>query len=231
MKPKTLPCLLALLSVGATVNVHILKNGPVSASWSAYSLYDFPAGSTEPASGDVATLAIPIPNDDVEYVSFLTTATDPILLGDLTGKTITATLSISAAGTPVFIFNFEGESWDTCPAPPNVRLYFTTTSGMYDLDDANANETQYWWADSASTNLCPGLNATLAASLLDPSQWSDSQGNSASNPQYTAAFFGAVRNVRQIGLAFGGGCFYDVGVGVAEDSGTAEFHLINFTLY
>jgi hypothetical protein len=231
MKPEKVLCLAALLSVGAAVDVHSLRKGPESASWNAYNLYGIPSGSTESTNGEAATLAIPIPINDIEYVSFLTTSTDPNVLGDLSGKMIRATISISAIGVPEFIFNFEGSSWDTCPAQANVRLYFTTTGGMYDLDDANTNETQYWWADVAGTNLDVGLDTTLTASLLDPSQWLDSQGNPGSNPQYTAAFFEAVQNVRQIGLAFGGGCFYDVGVGVAEDSGSAEFHLINYTVY
>ncbi len=231
MKLKILPGLAALLSVGATVNVHVVKNAPVSASWSAYSLYDTSSGSTEPTNGDVATLAIPVPNRNIQCVSFLTTTTDPNLLGDLAGKTIRATFGVSTIGTPTFIYNFEGYSWNTCPAPANVRLYFTTTAGMYDLDNAVTNETQYWWADIAGTNLEAGLDATLTASLLDPSQWSDEEGNSGSNPQYTAAFFDAVSNVQQIGLAFGGGCFYDVGVGMAKGGGTAYFHLESFTVY
>lgn len=188
MKSQKLLCLLALCSIGATIDVHILRNGPMSVSWNAYGLYDTPFGSTEPTNGDIATLAIPIPDNDVEYVSFLTTTTDPHLVGDLTGKTLNAVISVSTVGTPVFIFGFEGSSWDTCPAPPNVRIYFTTTGDMYDLDDANTNETQYWWADTACTNLAAGLNATLTASLLDPSQWSDSQGNSGSDPVHRCVF-------------------------------------------
>jgi hypothetical protein len=49
-------------------------------------------------------------------------------------------------------------------------------------------------------------------------------------PRFTAAFYDAVANVHQIGLAFGGGCFYDVGVGVAKGGARADFHLKDFTV-
>jgi hypothetical protein len=230
MNPKYLLGLLALFSIAATPNVRFVRTQPVSTVWNAYSLWEVPSGSAESTNGDMATMAVPVPNNSVECVSFLTTTTDPSLLGDLTGKTISATISITSVGTPMFVYNFEGYSWNTCPAPASVRIYFTTTTGMYDLDDANANETQYWWADIACAKLSGRLNTTLTAELSDPTQWSDSQGNSAADPQYTEAFLEAVKNVGQIGLAFGGGCFYDTGVGQAKGSGRSVFHLKNYTV-
>ncbi len=158
-------------------------------------------------------------------VSFLTT---PCINGDLTGETITASISITTTGRPCFVYGFEGYPWNTCPSGANVRLYFSCAPGPYDLDQANADECGYWWADFAAGSVNDILDATLTASLTDPSQWSDSQGVSgADEPE---AFFVAVQNIAQVGLAFGGGCFYDTGVGIGKGGGSATFHLKNYVV-
>lgn len=63
---------------------------------------------------------------------------------------------------------------------------------------------------------------------FDPAHWSDAFGHSAADPNYTAAFLAAIANVQQIGVSFGGGCFFDVGIAVLPNTGTAVFHLISY---
>ena len=156
-------------------------------------------------------------------VSFLTT--DGIG-GDLSGDTITATVAVESIGVPTFVYGYEGQPWNTCPAPASVRLYFTTVAGSYDLSNADEQYTNYWWSTSGMS-LCSivGDFAILSNTLADPSAWSDSRGVSgADEPK---AFFAAAHNVAQVGFSFGGGCFYDTGVGVAKDS-SATFIIKNF---
>ncbi|HYM96195.1 MAG TPA: hypothetical protein VET26_02745 [Candidatus Sulfotelmatobacter sp.] len=131
-------------------------------------------------------------------------------LGDLTGKTITATFEISGANTPFIYF---GEP--SCGTNNStVRLFFlTSNAGGFD-------ETHYWWSNPTSFVLSNTSSAiTLTASLGDPSSWSDFFGHFGDDPGFPG-FTNAVSNVTTIGLSFGGGCFFENGVGTVDGSGT-----------
>jgi hypothetical protein len=59
--------------------------------------------------------------------------------------------------------------------------------------------------------------------MSDPSQWSDWHGQKGdSSSGVTAAFDSAISKVSEIGLSFGGGCFFENGVSIT--SGTATFN-------
>jgi hypothetical protein len=145
----------------------------------------------------------------------------PTLLGDLTGKTVSASLSISGAG----IFTYYGEP--SCAGPvtefgplPNVRFYFqTSNAGGFD-------ETHYWWSNPVSWTLS---NSSMNISnQFNGALWSDYYGHFGSDPAYAAGFAAAVSNVTAIGLSFGGGCFFENGVGTTNGSGT--FTLNSYTV-
>src|SRR4029077_14051885 len=96
----------------------------------------------------------------------------------------------------------------------NVRFFFeTSNSGGFD-------ETHYWWSNPMSYSL---LNATSTGTTLTNSfngaAWSDYFGHFGIGP-YAAAFQAALSNVTLIGLSFGGGCFFENGVGTTDGSGT-----------
>jgi len=135
------------------------------------------------------------------------------LLGDLTGKTVSATYDISGV-TGSFIF------YGACGiTPANVRLYFETNNN-------DLGESQYWWSNPESRTLANGPD-TLMASLI-PSNWSDRDGHKGTfDGAHMAAFAASVSDVQQIGVSFGGGCFFANGVGTSDGSGT--FKLTNFT--
>jgi hypothetical protein len=225
---------LLLLSVAA------LRGGPPAPSspWLLYSWAN--NGNYNPSSafgsgGDLSTFSFPAAKRNVAFPAFLTTTVDSAVLGDLTGKTISATVSLTTTGTPVFIYggNTPWSSWNTtCPVPANTRLYISTNPAAYDLQDASQNENDYWW--SSGPNAAATINASTGTVVLtdtfDPTHWSNAQGHSAADPVYTAAFQAAVANVRQIGVSFGGGCFFDVGVAVKPNTGTAAFHLISYNV-
>src|SRR5215210_218670 len=145
------------------------------------------------------------------------------LLGDLTGKTVSARVGVSV--NPTADFDYYGEP-DACGRQANVRLYFQTDTG------GKFEETDYWWSNPISVDL-EALKAgdqTLAASLSDPSKWSDYNGHFGSDPQYTAAFAEAVKDVQSIGLSFGGGCFFENGVGIKQGTGSGSVRLMDFSV-
>ena len=139
------------------------------------------------------------------------------LLGNINGKTITATISANVSpSTAMFTYFGEGTPSNPCGVPANVRLYFET-SGQFAF-------TNFWWSNPVSVDL-----ATLAASHttmqlianVNPASWSDFNGMFGTTDP--AAFNAAASNVTFIGLSFGGGCFFENGVGVS--GGTGSFKL------
>lgn len=128
------------------------------------------------------------------------------LLGDLTGKTITATYTVTGTSP----FTYYGEP-DACGTAPSARLYFQTSKA------GGFAPTQYWWAHTTGAQqLAPGT-FTLTATLTGD-QWSDWSGKMGNDPVAAAGFTSATANVTGIGLSFGGGCFYENGVAAPNDS-------------
>src|SRR5947209_13021210 len=99
-----------------------------------------------PATGSgsvVATFAFPATPDTALLVTDHGSYKDT-LLGDLTGKTISA--KVSDSGGP---FTYYGASTpgNPCPGSATVRLYFQTKS------PASFSETDYWWSNPLSLPL------------------------------------------------------------------------------
>jgi hypothetical protein len=162
----------------------------------------FKGGVPASVSSGIATFAFPATPDTAllvtDHGSYKGT-----LLGDLTGKTISAT--VSASGGP---FHYFGEPSCGGTVGANVRLFFQTKS------PASFAETDYWWSNPVSLQLNGLTNPTpMSESLSNPGNWSDFFGHFGSDPIYAAAFQAAVKNVTSIGLSFGGGCFFENGVG------------------
>ena len=137
-------------------------------------------------------------------------------LGDLTGRTVTATFTISAASA--FTYWGEGTADNPCVYPANTRLYFTTDNG------GGFAFTHYWWSNPSSAVLANGTFSVTAT--VEPAEWSDWNGQQG--VVVPAGFADAASNVTMIGLSFGGGCFFENGVGTVDGSGT--FTLNAFTV-
>jgi hypothetical protein len=142
------------------------------------------------------------------------------LTGDLTGKMITATFTISGAHTT---FNYGGEP-DGSGVAANVRLYWDSAS----ITKAkNLVATDYWWSNPMSATLANGI-VTLTTTV-NPANWSDYFGAFGNQDQSTTSGFdAAASDVKDIGLSFGGGFFFANGVGTTDGSGT--FTLTSFTV-
>jgi len=176
-------------------------------------------GSVPAASptGAVATFAFPVTPDTAllvtDHGSFKGT-----LLGDLTGKTVKATVSSSSGP---FSYFGQGTPDNPCfPPGANARLFFQTQSS------GSFAETDYWWSNPVSVNL-PATSAQTMTVALTGGNWTDYFGKSGSDPNFAAAFTAAVANVTSIGVSFGGGCFFENGVG-APNGGS--FTLNAFTV-
>src|SRR5215208_3993019 len=141
------------------------------------------------------------------------------LLGDLTGKTVSADVQVTATPGTQFTYYGQGSPSNPCGTPANVRLYFSTQNN-------DLGESQYWWSNPTSYELAAIANGGTVnlSAALDPANWSDRDGHLATyDAAHTAAFNAAVADVQQIGLSYGSGCFFANGVGATN--GTATFTL------
>ena len=145
------------------------------------------------------------------------------LLGDMTGKALSAKVGITVtSGTPVF--TYYGQP-DACGRPANVRFYFRTDTG------GKFEETDYWWSNPMSVDLqvLTASDQTLVANFSNPAEWSNYYGHFGNDPLYAAAFAEAIADVQFVGVSFGGGCFFENGVGIQPGTGSAYFRLMDFT--
>lgn len=86
---------------------------------------------------------------------------------------------------------------------------------------------QSWWGDPARASFVLNQNNTFSVTLKVDYQadWSDWYGEPASGAQ--AMFEGAASHVRELGLSFGGGWFFENGV---EGTGSLTITDITVTL-
>lgn len=133
----------------------------------------------------------------------------------LTGfEALVADIEIMAlAGAPQFVYPTSG---NPCPTPASVRLYLQAGSGYKDSDQFDR-----WWHRDGVV-LAPGV-WTLEGDLTDLTAWSSVYGLRADASAAATAAFRAVLADAQVGMTFGGGCFY--GHGVSVTGGTARFRL------
>jgi hypothetical protein len=185
---------------------------------SGWKIYAYNAGgglSSKQASSD----------SGVAQFEFLSTPDDALLATKQPGgphtslnhKTITATFAIEGAGT----FTYYGDP-DGCNTPANTRLYFNT-NGPFAY-------TNFWWSNPSSATLTAPTTANVQViAIVEPAEWSDWNGKRGTEDLATiAAFEAAASDPDIVGLSFGGGCFFENGVGM--DTGYATFRLISYTI-
>jgi len=181
-------------------------------TWHAVSVWGRPV----PVKAIRNHVALPIPSShgSTSLVAIFTTTNTAELLGDLTGATISSTIQLRTFGNPIMWFGNNTGG----PQHATIRLYFTSTSEPYNLDHGNANTTEYWWANYATVNLSngnyfPAIPGTYTLTVpLNPALWSASHGESGADR--LTEFKESVSHVAQIGFSFGGGSFFDTGIGI-----------------
>ncbi|HYL37687.1 MAG TPA: hypothetical protein VEV17_17360 [Bryobacteraceae bacterium] len=191
-----------------------------------WNVYDFnrPAGKLR--SGTPRSLAIRGTGFDFSFTAetALIGTSHPTyrgdLLGDLSTRTVSARVGITV--TPGTVFSYSGEA-DACGNKPAVRFFFRTNiSGDF-------HETDYWWSDPVSLDIASLASGERSMTVsFDPQNWSDFYGHFGNDPAYADAFNTAVRDVQFIGLSFGGGCFFQNGVGIEPGTGSGIFRVQSF---
>ena len=148
------------------------------------------------------------------YTALLTT-TDPSLTGDLSTKTLTDTISVSGDARSFMTQHNGGDCASNFPAA--VRFYFRSpsASGSSIGTPPAGFYTQFWWSNPVDVKLVSGSQPSqlITAIMSDPNEWSDWNGQRGnSSPAVMEAFLEATHKVLEIGLSFGGECFFETGV-------------------
>jgi hypothetical protein len=184
--------------------------GGVSAFADPAANWQLASGSAQ-GSGGLAGFDFAVP----DKTRLLFNDKDSSFLGDISGTTMTATFTVSGVNdAATFTYGGEGTASNPCVSPATVRLSFVSIP-----PGTKFAFTNYWWADvsPASAVLANG-DFTLTVTVDATQAWSDWNGQPSS--ANAAAFNAAAGNVTAVGLSFGGGCFFENGVGTTDGSGT-----------
>jgi hypothetical protein len=128
----------------------------------------------------------------------------------------TLTISFHIVTQSEVRFNYRLEASNTCSSPATVRAFLQR--GDDDLYAANGR----FWSNPMATILSPG-NFTMAIKL-HPNQWTNVEG------QHDRAGFEALLDkIGNVGITFGGGCFFGHGVNV--EGGSAQFIMSSFAMH
>lgn len=142
---------------------------------------------------------------------------------DISSATLSCTFSLSNSEDVVFRYGGQDIS-NFGPRPASARFSFASVVGYNNQGTGSTNyQFNSTWAEIGTNS----LTGTLTASIT-PGSWSDAGGCAECPPPTEANFWYAVQHVVQIGVAFGGGDFYDVGIATTEGSST--FNLDSFTV-
>ena len=139
------------------------------------------------------------------------------------GKTISMNYKIDVTGSAVFNYVINPDNKCGPGSPGTVRLYFQQAGD--NLSGIGPYEFHRWFSTPAT--LAPGAN-TLSA-VLDGANWISVYGKPGNDLDAAAGFAGAIANVANIGMVFGGGCFAGHGVNI-QGSDTARFKVHSYAI-
>lgn len=146
-------------------------------------------------------------------------------------STLTVKMRVQTTGQPTW--RYDSSPDNDCVYPPHIRPYFAVGE-----NNARYNDTGRWWSNSAQpgTNfeldtLPPNADVTftLVMNLDDPSQFSDADGEFGNlNSTTTSQFAATKKAVGEMGVTWGGGCFFGHGVAVQGGTATITFYEFRF---
>jgi hypothetical protein len=226
-----------------TIDTPSLDPSSETAEWSVYD-YNPSGRGIHPRSGPNSMPATSDGgNASFQFISGTFTAllvtTSSAFTGDLSGKTVSVTVSWSQTG------GFYDQNNGGCqPDLQSTRLYFESPSaaGPSTGSPPAGFYTQFWWSNPDSIQPSPPDSVTLAGDSGGPvamsvslsypltakHNWSDWNGKfNDDSPPVTEGFIEATKHVQMIGLSFGGGCFFENGVST-NDGG--NFTMTDFTV-
>jgi len=196
----------------ATAQWKVLSLGAVGNSWTTKGARAFDDGIGFAFGADPSTRFL------------LTSHQGSGLLGDLTGKTLTATFTITGTATAfTYTPGPPGSPNEACLTPASVRLYF---KGNYN-GNGNLTPDKQWWSTPQAYTLTSLVGHTLTLTVpLDTANWINEGFQLASD--VPPAFAAAVASVGAVGVSFGGGCFLPTGA--VPTDGTASFVLKSYSV-
>jgi hypothetical protein len=175
--------MIAGLALATTISVPAISAGNGASKWQVWSYNPsnraLRGSISADANAGIATFAFPATPD----VALLVTdhgSYKGSLLGDLTGRTVSA--RVSAAGGS-FNYYGQGTPQNPCGTPANVRLFFQTKSS------GSFAETDYWWSNPVLLPLASIPSVTPMSAPLTGANW-----------------FGLQRTLRQRPAVRGGLC-------------------------
>jgi hypothetical protein len=205
---------------GTTCSLDTAAAGPAAgADWT---VYDYNRSGQEiaprnsPNSHPATTTATTTMFDFLfgHYTALLTT-NDKSLTGDLSATTLNDQIDVQGPATTFMTQHGGGDCVNNAPAA--VRFFFVSPSASGTSAASPVGfYTQFWWSNPTSVQLINGNTSSppsITASMTDPTEWSDWNGQRGdSSPGVFAAFEQASDQVQTIGLSFGGDCFFETGV-------------------
>jgi len=223
--------------------------------WSILELLDSKIKTTHADTIPTGGVQFLFPDATATPAGFANLLTNGFTASLTTSNALTATIEIvTSYSTTMFVGNPDGHCPVSGPTncPGTVRLYFASTlpqAGMSSCLGTNgnsshdivANEFDYWWSNTP-VQAHPGIpgsyyqfsptgggSGTIMLQVtLDPANWSDLCGHVGTFDQ--GAFMASISNIKDLGLSFGSGFFFENGVGVDGATGTATFQLTSYTM-
>jgi hypothetical protein len=144
------------------------------------------------------------------YTALLTT-NDKALTGDLSATMLHDTISVSGSAAT---FETQGIGGDCAgPVPAAVRFFFVSPEASGKGGAVSPGfYTQFWWSNPIDVKLLTGGQGSqpITADMSNPNEWTDWNGQRGT--VVFPAFEAAIHKVQEIGLSFGGECFFETGV-------------------
>jgi hypothetical protein len=227
--------------------------------WSILELLDSKIKTTHADTVPTGGVQFLFPDATGTPAGFVNLLTNGLTASLSNSDTLTANLTVvtSMAGT-MFIGNPDGQcagagAGSNCPG--TVRLYFASNLPQAGMDSCLgfngnsgnmivANEFDYWWSNPiAPVSAQPGIpgsyyqfstigggsNGVITLQVsLDPLNWTDLCGHRGDF--VLSSFMASISNIKDVGLSFGSGFFFENGVGVDGNTGTATFQLTSYTI-
>lgn len=164
--------------------------------------------------------AQPDPNAGPTWDGYLVSKVNNIAL---TGSEIVVTFVINA--DPSVVWNYASDSWNTNPPPENFHVYVQTNEGnggsckeLFSL----CNPPQLrWWSNPVKFTLVDTGGAVELHVPLTPENWSETDGQPATDPIYYPYWVQTMNNPKWVGMTFGGGGPFGHAVNVTLQPGVA----------
>ncbi len=145
-------------------------------------------------------------------------SSDPLVIGDLIGKTITLETHIENDVIPQFMFGGQFGCCNTGSMPPHYRVFITSDTRTFNAHSGNTAPTNYWWSELGQVSLNDLVQVPYATITVNCSSsvWTDGWGERSDGVR-SNDFQNCLANVAQVGIMFGGGNYFDNGVSTTNN--------------